>query len=146
RPKTVGVGRVSSKNLRVDGVGIEKPRFYSAVFPSPRPARSFNFHLRVPGAVGVVLKAAPAPLLGHRGAGALVPLPDSGQYRHPFFTANRFQLKPTIAFAPGIDPSKDPVGHGTGESANIFAVAPGAVLQAIRTSNDAGKGVGARPG
>jgi len=146
QPNTVGVGQVSSKNLKVDGVVIEKPRFYSAVFPSPIPATSLKFHLRVPGDVGLVLNAAPAHLLGHRGEGVLVAMPDSGQYRHPFFTANRFQLKRTISVVPGTDPSKDPVGHGTGESANIFAVAPGAVLQAIRTSNDAGKGVGAGAG
>jgi hypothetical protein len=57
-----------------------------------------------------------------------------------------FSLKRTITVVLGTDPSKDPVGHGTGESANIFAVAPAAVLQAIRTSNDAGKLVGAFAG
>jgi hypothetical protein len=36
----------------------------------------------------------------------------------------------------GTDRSKDPVGHGTGESANIFAVAPQCTLQPIRGSND----------
>src|SRR5262249_17978864 len=40
-------------------------------------------------------------------------------------------------------PSKDPIGHGTGESANIFAIAPGAVLQPVRATNSAGKFVGA---
>ena len=39
---------------------------------------------------------------------------------------------------PGTEPGKDPVGHGTGESANIFAIAPGAVLQPIRASNNSG--------
>jgi Subtilase family len=38
------------------------------------------------------------------------------------------------------------VGHGTGESANIFAVAPQAELHAIRASNDQGALVGAIAG
>lgn len=155
QPKALGVGLVKSKSLKVDGVVIERPRFYSAVFPppisptffgsvfpSPIPPTSSKFYLRVPEDVGFVLNAAPAHRLGHRGDGVLVAMPDSGQYRHPFFTAHGFQVKNTITAVPGTDPSKDPVGHGTGESANIFAVAPGAVLQAIRASNDAGKFVG----
>jgi subtilisin family serine protease len=73
-------------------------------------------------------------------------MPDSGQFRHPFFTANAFNVRRTLTVVPGTDPSKDPVGHGTGESANIFAVAPGAVLQAIRASNSAGDLVGAIAG
>jgi hypothetical protein len=44
------------------------------------------------------------------------------------------------------DRSKDPQGHGTGESANIFALAPEAVLQPIRASNNSGDLVGAMTG
>jgi subtilisin family serine protease len=70
-------------------------------------------------------------------------MPDSGQFRHPFFTAHGYNVKTPIAIVPGTNRSKDPVGHGTGESANIFAVAPGVVLQAIRASNSTGDLVGA---
>jgi hypothetical protein len=66
-------------------------------------------------------------------------MPDSGQYRHPYFTANGYQVKTPITVVPGTNRGKDPVGHGTGESANIFALALGAILQAIRTSNSAGQ-------
>jgi len=66
-------------------------------------------------------------------------MPDSGWYRHPYFTANGYQVKKPIVAVPGTNPSKDPIGHGTGESANIFAMAPGAVLQPVRGTDSAGK-------
>jgi subtilisin family serine protease len=140
--RTLGVGYSESKNLKVDGVLLDRPRFYSAVFPSPDPVASDQFHLRVPEDVGLLLNALPAHAQGHRGDGILVAMPDSGQYRHPFFTARGYELRTPITVVPGTDPSKDPVGHGTGESANIFAAAPGIVLQPIRASNDDGKFVG----
>jgi hypothetical protein len=134
QPLTLGVGVAKSKTLKVDGVVIERPRLYHAVFPSPIPPTSAKFHLRVPGDVGILLNAVSAHQAGHRGDGVLIAMPDSGQFRHPFFTANDFNVRRTITVVPGTDPSKDPVGHGTGEAANIFAVAPGAILQAIRAS------------
>jgi len=147
QPESLGVGMAKSAKLKIDGVLIEKPRFYNAaVFPSPIPPTSPKFHLRVPEDVGVALNASAAHQSGHRGEGVLVAMPDSGQFRHPFFTAHGFNMSRTITVVPGTDPSADPVGHGTGESANIFAVAPGAVLQAIRASNNAGKLSGAIAG
>ena len=144
--KTLGVGKVKSQNLKIDGVLIERPRFVHAVFPSPIPPTSPKFHLRVPGELAVSLNAVAAHQLGHRGDGVIVAMPDSGQFRHPFFAANGFTVKATISVVPGANPSKDPVGHGTGESANIFSAAPGAVLQAIRASNNQGNLVGAIAG
>jgi subtilisin family serine protease len=146
QPKTLGVGITKSKNLKVDGVVIEKPRFYHPVFPSPIPPTSPKFHLRLPADVAVTLNAVSAHQMGHRGDGVLVAMPDSGQFRHPFFTANGYKVKPTLSVVPGANPAKDPVGHGTGESANIFAVAPGVTLQAIRASDNAGRLVGAVAG
>jgi len=142
QPKTLGVARPASKALKVDGILIERPRFVHAVFPSPIPPGSPKFHLRVPLDVAVGLSAVPVQQLGHLGEGILVVMPDSGWFRHPFFSANGFNVKPTITVVPATDPSKDPIGHGTGESANIFAAAPAATLQAIRASNNAGKLVG----
>lgn len=146
QPKTIGVGAVKSKFLKVDGVVIERPRYYHTVFPSPIPPSSPKFHLRVPNDVAVALNAVAAHQKGHRGDGVLVAMPDSGQFRHPFFAANGYQVNRTISVVPGVNRSRDPVGHGTGESANIFAVAPGARLQAIRASNDGGQLVGAVAG
>jgi subtilisin family serine protease len=146
QPQGLGVGAAKTKKLKIDGVIIERPRVYHAVFPSPLPPASPRFHLRVPGDVAVYLNAVAAHQKGHRGDGVLVAMPDSGQFRHPFFAANGFNVLPTISVVTGANPAKDPVGHGTGESANIFAAAPTAVLQAIRISNDSGDLVGALGG
>lgn len=146
QPMTLGVGRAVSESLRVDGVVIERPRVYQQVFPSPIPPNSPKFHLRLPDDVALALNAAAAHQRGERGAGVTVAMPDSGQYRHPFFTARSYTVRRPITVVPGTSPSRDPVGHGTGESANIFALAPGADLQPIRASDNAGNLVGAIAG
>jgi subtilisin family serine protease len=142
QPAAFGVGRVKSKALPVDGVVLELPRQFHAVFPSPIPLSSSKFHLRVPDDVAVALGAQAAHQQGVRGEHVTVVMPDSGWYRHPFFTANAYSVKTPIAAVPGTNRSKDPIGHGTGESANIFAVAPGATLQPIRGTDSAGNFVG----
>ena len=146
QPTTLGVGMIKSKSLKIDGIVLEKPRVYQAVFPSPIPPNSPKYHLRVPNGVAVALNAITAHNQGFTGDGVLVAMPDSGWYRHPFFTANGYQVRTPIAVVQGADRSKDPQGHGTGESANIFAVAPKAELQPIRASNNAGQLVGAIAG
>jgi subtilisin family serine protease len=146
QPASLGVGSVKSKKLKIDGIVLEKPRIYHAVFPSPIPPNSPKFHLRVPGDLQVALNAVMAHQSGQRGKNVLVAMPDSGWFRHPFFTAQGYTVRTPIAVVPGTDRSKDPQGHGTGESANIFAIAPEAVLQPIRASNDSGALVGALTG
>jgi len=45
---------------------------------------------------------------------------DSGWYKHPYFVARGYRAA-TPVIAPGAsNPLTDPVGHGTGESANIL--------------------------
>jgi subtilisin family serine protease len=146
QPTALGVGAAKSKTLKIDGIVLERPRIYHAIFPSPIPPNSPKLHLRVPGDVEVALNAVAAHQQGQRGGGVLVAMPDSGWFRHPFFTAHGYNIKTPIAIVPGTDRSKDPQGHGTGESANIFAVAPEAVLQPLRASNDDGDLVGAIAG
>lgn len=143
QPEAVGVGAVKSKAAKIDGVLLDRPRIYAAVFPSPIPPLVKKFHLRVPDDVATGLGAQSAHRQGHFGEGVKVAMPDSGQADHPYFTAHHYDIQPTITVVPGTNPGKDPVGHGTGESANIFAVAPQATLQAIRASNNSGDLVGA---
>jgi subtilisin family serine protease len=147
QPAALGIGRAGSEALKVDGVIIEKPRIYhQQVFPSPIPPNSPKFHLRLPQDVALALNAAAAQRRGENGEGVTIAMPDSGQYRHPFFTAHAYAVRRPITVVPGTSPNRDPVGHGTGESANIFAVAPGADLQPIRASDNAGNLVGAIAG
>lgn len=146
QPKTYGVGMVKSKSLKIDGIVLEKPRIYHAVFPMPVPPGSPKYHLRLPHDLGIALNAMPAHKEGFTGRDVKIAMPDSGWYRHPFFTANGYNIKTPISVVPGTGRSKDPEGHGTGESANIFAIAPEAELQPIRASSDDGRLVGAITG
>ncbi|HML13447.1 MAG TPA: S8 family serine peptidase [Xanthobacteraceae bacterium] len=146
QPDTLGVGTVKSKSLKIDGIVLERPRVYLAMSPSPIPPNSPKFYLRVPTDVAVALNAASAQQRGLRGEGVTIAMPDSGWYRHPYFTAHGYNVKTPIAVVPGTDRAKDPQGHGTGESANIFAIAPGAELQPIRASDNNGDLVGAIAG
>lgn len=143
QPKTLGVGRARSRAAKIDGILLARPRVYHGVFPSPLPPDPGRFHLRVPDDIALGLGAVGAHREGHVGEGVLVAMPDSGQYRHPFFTAHGYAVRTAITVVPGTDVQKDPVGHGTGESANVFAAAPAAVLQPIRAADDAGRLVGA---
>jgi hypothetical protein len=138
QPNAFGVGRALSAHAKIDGVILEQPRVLHAVFPSPSPPSSPKFHLRVPDDVAATLNAISAHRNGMIGQGIIVAMPDTGFYRHPFFTAQHYSVKTPIAMVRGTDPSKDPIGHGTGEAANIFALAPGCTLQPIRASDNRG--------
>jgi subtilase family protein len=146
QPDALGVALPESEATGIDGVVLERPRAPQAVFPAPVPPSVARFHLRVPDDVATILGAADAHRRGQVGDGVVVAMVDSGQYRHPFFAAHRYSIRPAVAMVPGTNPAVDPHGHGTGESANIFAVAPGAVLRPYRASNSAGTLVGAFAG
>lgn len=146
QPDSCGQGKIKSGAAKLEGVIIERPQTYAHVFPSPIPPIVDDFYLRVPDDVALILSANAAHRQGHTGDGVAVAMVDSGQETHPFFAAHRYNVKPTIAVVPGTNPGQDPVGHGTGESANIFALAPGSSLQPIRASNNRGRLVGAIAG
>ena len=146
QPEALGLGAVGPAAAGIEGVVLERPRAPHAIFPSPLPPTAARFHIRVPDDVATILGAADAHRRGQTGDGITVAMVDSGHYRHPFFAAHRYSIRPAVAMVPGTSPSVDPHGHGTGESANIFAVAPGATLRPYRASNNAGDLVGALAG
>ena len=127
----------------IDGVIIERPRTPMAVFPAPIPPSVSRFHLRVPDDVATILGAAQAHRRGQRGAGVTVAMVDSGWFRHPFFTAHGYNVQTPVTVIPGTNPARDPHGHGTGESANVFAIAPECTLRPYRAADDQGNLVGA---
>lgn len=139
QPKTLGVGRPKSKSLKIDGVVLEKPKQFQAVFPSPIPLNAPEYHLNPPNDIAVLLGALKAHQQGIRGQNVTIAMPDTGWYRHPYFIANQYNIKTPLVAIPGTNPSTDPAGHGTAQSANIFAVAPAATLQPIRGTNSVGK-------
>ena len=146
QPVALGVGVTRSEATAVEAVVLERPRLPYGVFPSPVPPPVTKFHLRVPDDVALVLGALPAHRQGDLGAGVTVAMVDTGQYAHPFFLAHGYQVERTVVMVPGTNPSRDPVGHGTGESANIFATAPQATLRPYRASDSQGRLVAALAG
>ncbi len=144
QPDELGVA--TARSDAIEGVALERPQAPQAVFPAPVAPDVARFHLRVPDDVALILGAEEAHRRGEVGQGVLVAMVDSGWFRHPFFIAHGYASNPAVTVVPGTNPGADPHGHGTGESANIFAIAPGAVLQPVRASNNAGDLVGAVAG
>jgi subtilisin family serine protease len=142
QPPTLGVGRVASPALKVDGIVLESPKPLHSVFPSPIPPNSPKYYLRVPNDIATIFAASQVHQQGIRGDGVTVAMPDTGWYRHPYFTANGYNVRTPLVVSDGADPSRDPIGHGTGESANLLAIAPGVILQPIRATDSEGNFVG----
>ena len=138
QPDALGVATARSENARIEGVVLERPRAPQAVFPAPIAPDVARFHLRVPDDVATLLGAEEAHRRGLVGDGVSVAMVDSGHFLHPFFPAHGYKVRRPVALVPGTSPSVDPHGHGTGESANIFAVAPGAEVRPYRASNNRG--------
>ncbi|MER7770453.1 S8 family serine peptidase [Kitasatospora sp. NPDC096140] len=137
QPEARGVGAAPDAD-DIEAVVLEQPRSCYRLSPSPQPPNVTKFHLRLPGDVAMLLGATAAHGQGAVGAGVDVAMVDTGHYRHPFFTLQGYDVDPVVTVVPGTSPAKDPIGHGTGESANIFAVAPGAKLKFFRASDASG--------
>jgi subtilisin family serine protease len=144
QPEALGVGK--ARPAAIEGVVLERPRAPLAIFPAPLPPSVARFHLRVPDDVATILGAAQAHRRDQRGAGVTVAMVDTGWFRHPFFTTHGYSVQPPVTVVPGTNPARDPHGHGTGESANIFAIAPEVVLRPFRAADDRGRLVGAVAG
>lgn len=163
QPEELGCGLPRSKTSGIEAVILERPRAPQAsvalpappvsrapqgggIWPSPIPPNASGFYLRVPQDVALGLGAPDAQKKGFRGQGVTVAMVDTGFYLHPFFPAHHYQIATPIVVVPGADQGSDPVGHGTGESANMFANAPDAQLQPLRASNEGGELVAAVAG
>src|SRR5262249_42078295 len=105
--------------------------------PSATPPKVSYFHLHNPAAIAKRLNASAVHRKGSTGKGIRGAVIDSGfaHTTHPFFQANKFQS--TIDLAAGaINDKSDVSGHGTGQSVNLFAVAPGATFIGVKLDND----------
>jgi Subtilase family len=113
----------------IEGVAIEVPRYYMAnMFPPPVK----YWHLDVPADISLGCNADLAHRTGITGKDVKVAMVDSGHYKHPFFIGRGYRVQ-SVLLAPGAtNPLADESGHGTGESANIFAVAPDIELLPVK--------------
>jgi len=116
----------------LEGVALEEPRYWMVALPFP-PIVDY-WHLEVPAGVSLGCNADRAHRAGTTGLGIKVAMCDSGQFAHPYFAARGYRVAP-VTLGPGAaNPLADENGHGTAESANIFALAPDVQLLPVKMS------------
>jgi serine protease AprX len=116
----------------LDGISINAPLYYFFEnVPSPSPPLTTKKYLSVPDGVAQGLNATLVHQNGIRGKGVRVVMVDTGWYPHPFFSQHHYNVRPILASG-SVNPFQDEHGHGTGESANIFALAPEAELIMVK--------------
>lgn len=115
----------------LEGVALEEPRYFMADAFAPKVG---YWHLEVPGDVAAGCNAEQAHRRGITGRGIHVVMTDTGHYAHPFFATRGYRVRPVVLGPAAANPTVDEVGHGTAESANVFAVAPDAELTMVKMS------------
>jgi subtilisin family serine protease len=134
-PDTDTLGLISTAGTPlgsvIEGVALETPRyFFGSESPTPPPAD--YWHLDVPTDVASTIGATALHQLGVTGFGVRVAMVDSGWYRHAFFQSLLYNVAPVVLAPAAADPDDDESGHGTGESANLLAIAPGCELVPVK--------------
>jgi len=116
----------------LDGIAINEPVYYfQSGLPAVVPPATPNEYLSVPEGVAQGLKATLAHQQGITGKGVKVVMVDSGWYPHPFFSQRNYTVD--VVLAPSsTDLWRDDSGHGTGESANVLAIAPNVSLTMVK--------------
>jgi subtilisin family serine protease len=114
----------------IEGIALEVPRVLFAA--SPTAPQVDYWHLDVPDDVALHCNARLLQQLGVTGGGVRVAMVDSGWFRHPFFVAQGYNVASVVLGPGATDPDADESGHGTGESANILAIAPECQLLPVK--------------
>ncbi len=128
----------------IDDAYIQWPHIYlSEAVASQRPPAVDYYHLDVLEDVPAKLNASPIHRERNLGEGVRVAMIDTGfDHAHPFFTRNGFTS--SVVLAPSAtNRATDPGSHGTGESANLFAIAPKATFIGVKLGDDADPSGGA---
>ena len=136
RGKGVGEKEERGKEERGKGERGKGKKKLSAGGISPVPPPIPYYHLAAPADIAARLNANSAHKRGLTGKGVRVVMIDSGfDHGHPWFAANGYRS--SVVLAPGAaDRRRDGNGHGTGESANVFAIAPKATFIGIKLDNE----------
>lgn len=104
--------------------------------PHNKPPKVHYYHLAVPKGVASLLRAKKVHCAGTTGKGIRVAMIDSGfEHDHPFFCRHGYTSKVILA-GDAKKKDKDASGHGTGESANVFSVAPGINFIGVKIGNE----------
>ncbi len=114
----------------IEGVAIEEP-VYPMATSMFAPHKAY-WHLDVPAGVSLGCNADKAHRSGITGKGIRVAMVDSGWFKHPFFVNRGYRAAPVVLGPGAANPLADESGHGTGESANIFACAPDIELLPVK--------------
>lgn len=131
----------------IDDAYIQMPHIYMTqrfgpTPPSPLPPQVDYHHLRVPGDVALVLNAARCHRAGISGKGVRVAMIDSG-FNHTLPYFQEMGYNSSVVLAPGATHvHQDGSSHGTGESANVFSIAPDVQFTGVKLDNESG-GAGA---
>ena len=137
----------------IDDAYIQWPHIYMAAAKKKTAAKipggvgggpKLGYHyLSVPKGVQKLMNVAAVHKSKITGKGVRVVMVDSGfDQRHAWF--KKFRAQSGVVLAPGASGKlTDTSGHGTGESANIFSVAPGVTFIGVKVDNDAAPGAGA---
>jgi subtilisin family serine protease len=133
-PETEMSGLISTEGSTmadlIEGVAIEEPRYpMAASMFAPHKA---YWHLDVPAGISLGCNADKAHRSGITGKGIKVAMVDTGHFKHPFFVNRGYRVAPVVLGPAAANPLKDESGHGTGESANIFANAPDIELLPVK--------------
>ena len=113
----------------IEGVALNEPVYPMASASPPSPS---YWHLDVPEGVSRGIGADRAHQAGFTGRQVRVVMVDTGWYRHPFFDRHGYAATPAVLGPGATNPDHDEDGHGTGESANMFAVAPEAEFTMVK--------------
>jgi len=116
----------------VEGIALEEPRYFMAASQFGPPVD--YWHLDVPGGVSLGCNADKAHRAGSTGRGIKVVMCDSGHFAHPYFSARGYRVGPVVLGPGAANAAADESGHGTAESANIFAVAPDVDFTMVKMS------------
>jgi hypothetical protein len=120
----------------LDGL-IERayPQLPPELFVAPIPPRVQYNHLRVPDDVAVVLRSSLLHRRGITGNGVFVVTVDTGLYAHPYHAWHEYNCGAVLA-PDAQDVDLDQIGHGTAQSANLLACAPGARLAVVKIGSN----------
>jgi hypothetical protein len=130
-PGLIDTSGTAFANL-LEGVALEEPRYFMAASQFA-PAVDY-WHLDVPGDVSLGCNADKAHRGLTTGSGINVVMVDSGHFAHPFFAARGYRVGPVVLGPGAANPAADESGHGTAESANLFALAPDVNFTMVKMS------------